>query len=73
MAKKREFIRFGKSGFFSKMGTIFRLQVPTRQGRMLSLFFNKQNNLVVGDVITKSGKSGVEFLRTNLKNIKLRR
>lgn len=42
------------------------VQLPANKGKTLSLFYNRKNNLVVGDIIDKNGKGGIEFLRKRL-------
>lgn len=41
-----------------------------RDGRTLSIFFNRESGLFVADIIAKHNKGGNEFVRVNLNTIK---
>jgi len=66
---KSKYVEFGNKGYASFDGTIARLNLKMKDGRTVSLFVNRENNLLVGDVIDKNEKGGYEFLRRTLETV----
>ena len=51
------------------MKDIFRKEIKLKDGNTLSIFFNKDSNLLVVDKIRKDFKGGNEFIRVNVDAI----
>jgi hypothetical protein len=54
-----------------KKDNIVRINVVTRQGNTLQLFYNPDNDLVVLDLVRKDNKGGNELLRRTLDEKKM--
>ncbi len=53
------------------MEKIFRKSIKLRDGNLLDIFFNRENNLLVVDKVRKDLKGGNEFIRINVGKVKL--
>ena len=70
MVHKTKYIDFGKNkGYASFDGEIGRFEIVMKDGRTVSFFVNRENNLIVGDVMDKDFKGGNEFIRRELDTI----
>jgi len=71
MEKDYLYFDIDKEGYcgYHKRNQIGRMQVKMKDGRILSLFVNKKDGLIVGDMVDKDGKGGYEFLRMRTASI----
>jgi hypothetical protein len=61
--KKGVWASYGLEGIGKKSFDIARLNAKLKDGRQLSVFINRENNLLVVDVIDKDEKGGTEIIR----------
>jgi len=54
-----------------KMGGIQRMNLTTRNGNTISVFYNAENDLLVVDLVDKGERAGNELLRKTLNEKKL--
>lgn len=67
MAKRKPKRQAASIGDFREpLGALVNMYVPLDDGRMVSLFVNRDTNLIVLDVVDANERGGVEVYRRNV-------